>query len=103
MYAEAMADDGAPPAPGQPRVTLFRVNPHMERLEAAMEAHLQSLPRAKYDGSQGAAAAPPTTTAGAPSKKKAKAGRPVAAASGGFGGGGGTAKGKAKTKGKKKR
>ncbi len=36
MYAEAMADDGAPPAPGQPRVTLFRVNPHMERLEAAM-------------------------------------------------------------------
>lgn len=36
MYAEAMADDGSPAIVGMPRVTLFRIKPHLDELERAM-------------------------------------------------------------------
>ena len=90
MYLDA-AFDRRPSAPGMPRVSIFRVQEHMAKLEAVMEDHLQWYGPEAARRVAAAAAAPPPTTA------KAK----TSSGFGGGGGGGGGAKTKAKAKGAK--
>jgi len=78
MYAEAMADDGSPAVAGMPRVTLFRVKPHLDQLERAMESHLGWYGAAEaHSGTSSPPPAPPTALKGgfgarAPSARKPK-------------------------------
>mmetsp|Transcript_28587 Transcript_28587/g.57651 ORF Transcript_28587/g.57651 Transcript_28587/m.57651 type:complete len:219 (-) Transcript_28587:328-984(-) len=100
MYLDAAHDVHPPAPPGAPRVSIFRVTEHMNKLEAAMSEHVQWYgPEASRRAA--AATAPPAATAGK--------------AVGGFGGGAGgmgkgagakkgtPSKGKAKAKGKKQK
>ena len=118
LYLETARDNiapstAAPPMPGMPpgaKVSLFRVKPHLERLEHAMEGLLgwfgvpslqlvdpPAAPAAAggrgggFGGGGGGAARPKPAAAAA------------AAGKGGFGGGGGGAKAKAKKKPAKKK
>lgn len=97
MYLDAALDVLPPTPPGAPRVSLFRVQEHMAKLEAAMEDHVN------WYGKEAAARAVAAAMAAAAPKaatKPRKAGSKAAAAPavGGFGGGGGGGKGKAKKK-----
>jgi hypothetical protein len=94
MYLDA-ARDHRPCAPGAPRVSLFRVKSHMDRLEMAMEDHLQWYgPEA---AARAAAAAKPDTGV---AKAKGRKATGVGSKASGFGGAG---SGATKKKGKKKR
>jgi hypothetical protein len=103
MYLDAALDVLPPTPPGAPHVSLFRVQDHMARLEAAMEDHVN------WYGKEAAARVVAAATAAAGPKaaakpKKAGAKAAAAPAVGGFGGGGGGgAKGKKPIPKKKKR
>jgi len=94
MYAEAMADDGTPAMPGMPRVTLFRVKPHLDRLEIAMERHVQWFGGAGSTGVTGSSRAGPA---------KGQKPLPAGAARGGSGFGAGSNAPSKKAKGAKGR
>lgn len=113
MYREAVAGSFVPP-PGMPDISLFRVKPHMDRIESAMEGLLQW-----YKGGMAKSASPMAVASPQPAGATAASATPLGVgaapkgmASGkgmGMGGGkgvGGKAKakaGKKKAGGKKKR
>jgi len=87
MYLDAAYDVLPPQPPGQPRVTIFRVKDHMEKLKAAMDEHLQW-----YGGNAALNNVPPP-----PATSKSGFG------AGGFGGSKKGAKDKSKSKAKRKK
>ena len=113
MYREAVAGSFVPP-PGMPDISLFRVKPHMDRIETAMEGLLQWYKGGSRSASPMAVASslPAATAVGTPAAGVGVGAAPRGMASGkgmGMGGGkgmGGKAKakpGKKKAGGKKKR
>ena len=109
LYLETARDEpaAAPPMPGMPpgaKVSLFRVKPYLERLEAAMEGLLGwfGVPSLLPVEPAAAAPPPPNVRVGTKGGKPKAAAAPAAASKGGFGGGGGGGAKKPKAK-KKKR
>eukprot|EP00591_Stephanopyxis_turris_P009506 CAMPEP_0195522210 /NCGR_PEP_ID=MMETSP0794_2-20130614/20114_1 /TAXON_ID=515487 /ORGANISM="Stephanopyxis turris, Strain CCMP 815" /LENGTH=494 /DNA_ID=CAMNT_0040651905 /DNA_START=79 /DNA_END=1563 /DNA_ORIENTATION=- len=80
LYMEAIMDDGRPTMRGRPRMTIMRVNPHMNRIEKIMEEYLSWF---GGDGSKPLSAGTASTS--------------------GFGGGGGKKTTAKKVKGKKRK
>lgn len=105
MYLDA-AKDVRLTAPGAPRVSLFRVQEHMSRLESCMDEHLrwygpEAVKRATASAAVAAGVSPPSKPQKASIATAGRAGR--GGGVGGFGGAGGGAKPKAKKSGKKGR
>ena len=100
MYLDAALDRLPAGPPGAPRVSLFRVQEHMAKLEAAMEDHVNWY--GKEAAARAVAAAKASAGPTAATKPKKAGSKVTTAAVGGFGGGGG-AKGGGKGKKKKKR